>query len=71
MRTPKADGLLTSDYIWVYDLAEDLGTTPRYMLRECKKPDGLPYVYVGPRMMIKKDDVRAWLDRRTVRNQVR
>jgi excisionase family DNA binding protein len=62
-------------YVDLGPLAAELGRTPRTIMRWTEKPNGLPFVRLGRRIMFKRESVRNWISarehrpRRTIRRR--
>jgi hypothetical protein len=52
---------LLANYIPRATLAEQLGVSPRTIIRYENQADGLPVTVVGGRKLYRLDSVRAWL----------
>jgi hypothetical protein len=55
------------DYVEEPELARQLGCCAATIRRYCREPDGLPFLHVAGKKLFPKKEVRAWLERRTVR----
>ena len=55
-----SDGLL-SEYIDIDVFAEDVGRDPRTVRRWMNLPDGLPFVKLGNRLLIRRESAKKWI----------
>ena len=69
MRTLKTD--LLADFVDLDAFAENVERHPRSVYRWMMKPNGLPYLKLGNRVLISVEAARKWLDAQIHQNNPR
>lgn len=52
---------LLNDYLTRAELADELRVTQRTILRWQNRPDGIPFIALGGRILYRRDSVMSWL----------